>query len=53
MTPKEELKQFIATHGDNPRVVAGLLDMAIRATAGESMKSITASYGVSLEGIEE
>ena len=53
MTPKEELLQFMATHGDDPRVVAGLLDMARRAAAGESMDSIAASYGVSLEGIEE
>ena len=53
MTPKEELLQFMATHGENPRVVAALLDMARRAAAGESMESIAASYGGSLEGIEE
>ena len=52
MTPKEELRQFMATHGDDPRVVAALLDMATRAAAGESMDSIAASYGVSLEDIK-
>lgn len=53
MTPKEELKRFVAAHEDNPRVVEALLEMAIRAAAGESMESIAASYGVSLEGIED
>ena len=49
MTPKEELLQFIASHGDDPRVVAGLLDMAKRTAAGESMESIATSYGVEWE----
>lgn len=53
MTPKEEFKQFVSAHGDDPRVFAALMDMASRAAAGESMDSIAASYGVSLEGIEE
>lgn len=53
MTPKEELKRFVAAHEDNPRVVEALLEMAIRAAAGESMESIAASYGVSLEGVEK
>lgn len=53
MTQKEELMQFISAHGDDPRVWAALLDMASRAAAGESMESIAASYGVSLEDIEE
>ena len=53
MTPKEKLKQFISAHGDDPRVVAALLDMVRRAAAGESVESIAASYGVSLEGVEE
>ena len=53
MTPKEEFKQFVSAHGDDPRVFAALLDMVSRAAAGESMESIAASYGVSLEGIEE
>lgn len=52
MTPKDEFKQFVSAHGDDPRVLAALLDMASRAAAGESMDSIAASYGVSLEGIE-
>ena len=52
MAPKEELKQFMTTHGDDPRVVAALLDMAKRTAAGESMEDIAESYGVSLEGIE-
>ena len=52
MTPKEELKQFIATRGDDPRVWTALMDMLSRAAAGESMDSIAASYGVSLEDIE-
>lgn len=53
MTPKEKLKQFLESHKDDDRVLLGLLDMARRAAAGESMESIAASYGVSLEGIEE
>ena len=53
MNPKDEMKQFVSERGDDPRVLAALLDMASRAAAGESMESIAASYGVSLEGIEE
>lgn len=49
MTPREELKQFVSAHADDPRAWAALLDMVRRAAAGESMKSIAASYGVSLE----
>ena len=45
MTAKEELKQFMAEHKDNPRLWAVLADMARRAAAGESMESIAASYG--------
>ena len=52
MTPKEELKQFVSAHGDNPRVWGALLDVIRRATAGESMESIAASYGISLEVIK-
>ena len=52
MTPKEELRQFMAIHGDDPRVVEALLDMANRMIAGESLDSIAASYGVSLEDIK-
>ena len=51
MSPKEELKQFVATHGDDPRVWAALLDMASRAAAGERMDSIAASYGVNWEEV--
>ena len=53
MTHKEELLQFLSEHRDDSRVLAALLDMASRAAAGESMESIAASYGVSLEDIEE
>lgn len=49
MKQKEEFKQFVDNHGDDPRVVAALLDMARRAAAGESLDSIAASYGVELE----
>lgn len=49
MTAKQELLQFLSEHGDNPRVLSALLDMAERTAAGESMESIAASYGVSLE----
>lgn len=28
MTAKQELLQFLSEHGDNPRVLAALLDMA-------------------------
>lgn len=52
MTPKEEFKQFVSAHGDDPRVFAALLDMARRAAAGESLDSIATSYGVELEDIE-
>lgn len=52
MTPKDEFKQFVSAHGDDSRVLAALLDMVSRAAAGESMESIAASYGVSLEDIE-
>ena len=53
MTPKEELKRFVAAHGDDPRVVDALLEMAIRAAAGESMESIAASYGVKCDSINQ
>lgn len=49
MTAKQELLQFLFEHGDRPRVLSALLDMAERTAAGESMESIAASYGVSLE----
>lgn len=49
MTPKEEFKQFVSAHGDDPRVFAALLDMVTRTAAGESLDSIAASYGVELE----
>lgn len=49
MTAKQELLQFLSEHGDRPRVLSALLDMAKRTAAGESMESIAASYGVSLE----
>ena len=51
MSPKEELKQILADHWEDPRAAA-LLDMIKRAAAGESMDSIAASYGVSLEDIK-
>ena len=52
MTAKEELKQFLAEHRDDPRVLEGLMDMLGRMAAGESLDSIAASYGVSLEDIK-
>ena len=52
MTPKEELLLFMDSHRDDPRVIAGLLDLASRMVAGESAESIAASYGISLEDIE-
>lgn len=51
MTAREELMQFLAEHRDDPRVLNGLLDMARRIVAGESMESIAASYGIKLEDL--
>lgn len=51
MTAKEELLQFMKDHRDDPRVLNGLLDMASRIAAGESMESIAASYGIKLEDL--
>lgn len=51
MTEREELLQFIEDHGDDPRVFNCLLDMTSRIAAGESMESIAASYGVTLEDL--
>ena len=51
MTKREELLQFIEDHGDDPRVLNCLLDMASRIAAGESMESIAASYGITLEDL--
>ena len=53
MTPKEELIQFLESHKDDNRVLLGLLDMANRAAAGESMESIAASYGVKCESTNQ
>ena len=49
MTAKEELKQFLAEHKDNPRVWAALADMARRVAAGERMECIAAGYGAEQE----
>ena len=51
MTDREELRQLVM-EGD-PSQFETLADMIGRVIAGESMESIAASYGVSLEGIEE
>ena len=53
MTPKEELLLLMASHRDDPRVIAGLLDMASRMVAGESAASIALSYGADPEKIKE
>lgn len=53
MTEKgKELIQFLEKHNDL-RVWEALADMIQRMLSGESDESIAASYGVSLEGIEE
>lgn len=51
MTANEELLQLMKDHRDDPRVLNGLLDMARRIVAGESMESIAASYGIKLEDL--
>ena len=44
MTAKQELLQFLSEHGDNPRVLSALLDMAERTAAGESIPTYFAIH---------